>query len=115
MIVSVPFGQMQNAECKMQNECISFGNELKLCRRHTIIMHYAFSILHWVIEYGPLTISYRSFVSINARAMALMPPVSLPRIMGTSISGAKPAVKPRWSPKTKAADTAKAMFTTLPR
>jgi len=28
MIVFLPFGQMQNAECKMQNECISFGNNL---------------------------------------------------------------------------------------
>ena len=35
----MPFGQMQNAECKMQNECISFGNDLKSCRRHTIILH----------------------------------------------------------------------------
>ena len=34
---------------------------------------------------------FASFVRSNARAMALMPPVSLPRIMGTSISGANPA------------------------
>ena len=33
-------------------------------------------------------------VSQRARAAAEMPPVSLPRIMGASISGAKPAVKP---------------------
>ena len=44
-----------------------------------------------------------------ATAMALTPPTSFPTIMGPIISGAKPAVKPRWSPKTKAAETANAM------
>ena len=44
-----------------------------------------------------------------------MPPASFPIITAGSISGANPAVKPRWSPNTKAADTANAMFTTFPR
>ena len=64
MIVYLPFGQMQNVECKMQNRGISFGNDLKLCRRHTTIMHYAFFILHWVIEDGPLN-DYLPLFQIN--------------------------------------------------
>ena len=52
-------------------------------------------------------------VSAMATATAVMPPANLPRIIGSSISGAKPAVKPRWSPNTKAADTAKAILITL--
>ncbi|MBQ4064998.1 MAG: phosphoribosylamine--glycine ligase [Clostridia bacterium] len=47
--------------------------------------------------------------------MAVTPPTNLPTITAGSISGAKPAVKPIWSPNTKAALTAKAMLTTLPR
>ena len=54
MSAYLPFRQMQNVECKMQNECISFGNSFKSCRRHTTIMHYAFFILHWAIHDGPL-------------------------------------------------------------
>ena len=34
---------MQNAECKMQNFGISFGNNsIVMCKAHTNILHYAF-------------------------------------------------------------------------
>ena len=56
-----------------------------------------------------------SFVSSSATITAQIPAVSLPTINGSSIDGAKPAAKPKWSPKTKAADTAKAIFTIFPR
>ena len=43
MVVYRPMAEMQNAECKMQNCCISFGNDLKIVRNaHTIILHFAF-------------------------------------------------------------------------
>ena len=42
--------------------------------------------------------------------MAVIPPTNLPTIIGKIISFATPAVKPRWSPKTKEAETAKAIL-----
>ena len=38
---------MQNAECWMQNWGICFADDLKPCRRHTFILHFAFWISHF--------------------------------------------------------------------
>ena len=72
---------------------------------------------HYSLKYSRLSIlNYESFrVSHRATATAVTPPTSFPTIIAGSIWGANPAVKPKWSPNTKAADTAKAILTTLPR
>ena len=41
---------MQNAKCRMQNECVAFGDYLNhFPKENTIIIHYTFSIINSLI------------------------------------------------------------------
>jgi hypothetical protein len=60
---------MQNSKCKVQNCGVSFGNRIKFIgEADTIILHFAFCILHWAVSAAhrlKFTISYH-----NTAAMA---------------------------------------------
>ena len=110
---------MDNGKWIMENEGVAFGDIfLIISEGNTTIIHYQLSIIHSCVSTtnGNWQVSHAFFlVSSSATATAVTPPASFPTITAGSISGANPAVKPKWSPKTKAALTAKATFTTLPR